>query len=407
MIQRVIRSIETRFKSSPFYNQEAYEELRRERKRRDVVVRENRFHIQEAVAWIKRAQDATNNWGVSRAYLAAWHPYFRHHGWQNSYPETTGYIIPTLFSCSRYFGDADLRSRALAMADWEIKVQMPSGAVMGGVLNDQPSPAVFNTGQVILGWVAAYEETKDEKYLDAAKKAGDYLLKIQNPNGSWIKGNSEYANPMTTTYNSRVGWALALLGQCCRDSRYRDGGDKNIQFSLSQQNVNGWFRNNCLSDDTAPLLHTICYAIEGIWGGGEVLQNTEYLKRATLSAEKLLGALREDGSVPGRLDSDWKGTVEWSCLTGNAQLAGIWLRLYLKEGDIQYLEGARRLLGFLKATQNCVSDNPGLRGGIKGSMPFDGDYGPFEVLNWATKFFLDALLLDEYVRGSGTTATTL
>jgi hypothetical protein len=45
------------------------------------------------------------------------------------------------------------------------------------------------------------------------------------------------------------------------------------------------------------------------------------------------------------------------------------------------------------STQNGETRNPGLRGGIKGSFPFDGDYGRFEVLNWATKFFVDALLL--------------
>jgi len=32
---------------------------------------------------------------------------------------------------------------------------------------------------------------------------------------------------------------------------------------------------------------------------------------------------------------------------------------------------------------------------VKGSHPFDGEYGRYEVLNWATKFFVDALLLDE------------
>ena len=53
------------------------------------------------------------------------------------------------------------------------------------------------------------------------------------------------------------------------------------------------------------------------------------------------------------------------------------------------------ILAFLKATQNCVSDAFGLRGGVKGSHPFDGEYGRYEVLNWATKFFVDALLLDE------------
>lgn len=400
MIQRVLRGISDRLNESPFYNHEAYLELRRETERRGLVVSTNRFHIQEAVDWIIRAQDATPDRGVSRAYSAAWHPYFRSRGWQQSYPETTGYIIPTFLECSRFLGDPDLRSRALQMADWEIDVQMPNGAVMGGILNDNPSPAVFNTGQVILGWVAASQETKDSKYLDAARRAGDYLLTVQNADGGWVKGNSEFANAVSTTYNSRVGWALVLLGQWCGDSRYLEGGEKNIRFSLSQQNENGWFRNNCLTDATAPLLHTISYAIEGIWGGGDLLQNPEYLQRAAFSAERLLGAIRDDGSLPGRFDGHWRGTVEWSCLTGSAQLAGIWLRIYLRHKDRRYLDGARRLLAFLKASQNCVSDNPGLRGGIKGSAPFDGDYGRFEVLNWATKFFVDALLLDEEANDS-------
>ncbi len=44
-------------------------------------------------------------------------------------------------------------------------------------------------------------------------------------------------------------------------------------------------------------------------------------------------------------------------------------------------------------TQNRTSTDLGLRGGIKGSSPFDGAYGRYELLNWAAKFFIDALLL--------------
>ena len=55
----------------------------------------------------------------------------------------------------------------------------------------------------------------------------------------------------------------------------------------------------------------------------------------------------------------------------------------------------RRVLGFLKRTQSLTSRDPGVRGGIKGSFPVYGDYGKARVLNWATKFFIDALLLEE------------
>jgi hypothetical protein len=43
-------------------------------------------------------------------------------------------------------------------------------------------------------------------------------------------------------------------------------------------------------------------------------------------------------------------------------------------------------------TQDCTSPNGGLRGGIRGSFPVNGAYGRYRVLNWATKFFVDALM---------------
>ena len=45
-----------------------------------------------------------------------------------------------------------------------------------------------------------------------------------------------------------------------------------------------------------------------------------------------------------------------------------------------------------------AAGDKGTRGGIKGSFPVDGDYGRFEYLNWACKFFIDANLLEKEVR---------
>ena len=393
--RRIAERIDDYVKYSTLWNWEALKETRREKQGRDVIVKDNRFHITEAVEWLKRAQDATQDRGVPRGFSVRWNPFFRARGWQPSYPETTGYIIPTLFDCATYLADNSLRTRAIEMADWEIDVQMENGAVMGGTIDSIPSPAVFNTGQVIFGWLRAYEETNQHKYLVACERAGQFLMSVQNDDGNWYKGNSRFANAKTTTYNSRVGWALILLAQRLNASRFVIAGEKNIEYTLRQQNPNGWFRNNCLSNPEAALLHTICYAIEGIWGASEALRNDRYYEMAKLPADHLLLCLSDDGRLPGRLDSSWKGVVDWDCLTGNAQLALIWLNLYRRTGDSTYLVAARKLLRFLKSAQNCVAKNPGLRGGVKGSFPFDGAYGRYEILNWATKFYVDAMLLDE------------
>ena len=103
----------------------------------------------------------------------------------------------------------------------------------------------------------------------------------------------------------------------------------------------------------------------------------------------------DDGRIPGRLDADWNGTVDWDCLTRSAQLANLLLAVAPLSGTDRYVAVAHRILQFLKRTQNCVTNHDGLRGGIKGAYPFSGEYCRYEVLNWPTKFYLDALILDD------------
>ena len=108
---------------------------------------------------------------------------------------------------------------------------------------------------------------------------------------------------------------------------------------------------------------------------------------------------REDGGLAGRFDAEWTPAAAWDCLTGDAQTAVIWIQLADLDGDGELRERAHRLCRFVMKSQNRDAPDPGLAGGIKGSFPFDGGYGRYEVLNWATKFFVDALLLLAKPRG--------
>ena len=399
MIKKIIKKIEYSIKTSKIYNLDAHFEKMREG-RGIYSVRDNRYHLIEALNWLKRGQDATPDGGVARGYSVAWNPYFQSKGWQPSYPETTGYIIPTFFDCAEYVNDHDLHQRAVALAKWEIDVQMKNGAVRGGVVDDgKPIPAVFCTGQVILGWVRAYQETNDISFMSAAKKAAEFLLEVQNEEGTFIEHRKyKYANRSTTAYHTRVAWPLIHLGKIINKEEYIQAGVKNIAFNLGYQEKNGWFKNNCLGNAEQPLLHTICYAGRGILEAGLLLDNQNFLEAAKCMADNLLLVLKTNGYLPGRLNKDWKSSDRWSCLTGDAQLSIILLKLYQETGNNDYLIGARKIIEFLKSTQNCSSSDLGLRGGIKGSYPFSGMYGQFEILNWATKFYVDGLLLDDLIQ---------
>ena len=81
-------------------------------------------------------------------------------------------------------------------------------------------------------------------------------------------------------------------------------------------------------------------------------------------------------------------------------------RLAQITGNQEWLEPVPPVLRFLKRTQNRRSAEPGVRGGIKGAWPVGGDYGAYEVLSWATKFFADALMRHEVIQAQGLGATS-
>jgi uncharacterized protein YyaL (SSP411 family) len=298
-----------------------------------------------------------------------------------------------MFILADYFSDTTYAESACRMADWECDIQMSSGAVMGSVVTATPTPAVFNTGQVVFGWLAAYGQNKDRKYLRAAERAGNFLVDVQENDGSWSAGDSEYVLKGATTYNARVAWALAELGKVTGDKRYIEAARRNIDLVLGRQLENGWFADNCLNNPESPLLHTIVYAARGVLECGICLEEGLYVEAAQKTLDALIACQQQDGRVPGRLSRDWRPAAYWDCLTGDAQAAIAWQRLSSYRGDEKYMQAARSAVEFVKKTQNLEHANPGIRGGVKGSFPFDGEYGQYLLLNWAAKFFCDALLL--------------
>lgn len=378
-------------------------EAKRDRKDQILTAFIDEKHLLETAKWICRAQDNTSDRGVSRAYKTTEYKAYGPYGWQAAYPETTGYIIPTMIALSDFLKNTNYAERAISMADWEIDIQLESGAVMGSVVTAKPSPAVFNTGQVIFGWLAIFKHTSGNKYLDAAIRAGNFLISVQDSDGSWHKGNSNFAKKGATTYNTRVAWALIELGLKTKEDKYIFAGKKNIELALSRQLDNGWFKDNCLNDPENPLLHTIVYATRGILESGICLDKTEYIQAALKTLDFLIQCQRKDGRIAGRLDKSWSPKADWDCLTGDAQAAVSWLRAHTITGNGSYKDAARRAIDFIKKTQNLEHPNPGIRGGVKGSFPFDGEYGQFEMLNWAAKFFCDALMMinDEELQKNG------
>jgi Squalene-hopene cyclase C-terminal domain len=343
--------------------------------------------IAACVGWLEQAQDssATADGGVARHYSPI-------SGWAPSYPETTGYIVPTLLACAAESGRKHLIERARRMLDWLVGIQFPEGAFQGGVIGaTRRSPVVFNTGQILLGLAAG--ERQFAGYGDPLRRAADWLADVQDQDGCWRRFGSPFAATGEKTYDTHVAWGLIEAERVVPGAGYGEAALANIRWALTRQGDNGWFANCCLTDPRRPLTHTLGYALRGVIEGYRLAGDPALLAAARRTADGLISALRPDGWVPGRLDARWRAAADWVCVTGSSQIAHCWWQLYEITGDERYRGASRRVNAWVRRT--IALDGPvGQRGGVKGSFPFDGDYGRFEYLNWAVKFTLDANLLE-------------
>jgi len=142
-----------------------------------------------------------------------------------------------------------------------------------------------------------------------------------------------------------------------------------------------------------PLTHTLGYALRGVLEAYRFSQDDTLLDGAVRTADGLLSALQPDGFLPGRFDPNWQATVPWVCLTGSVQIALCWFMLYEITGDEKYRTAARDVNRYARRTMN-LNGSSATRGGIKGSFPVSGGYCPYEYINWACKFFIDANLVE-------------
>lgn len=349
--------------------------------------------VSEAIGWLGRAQDNNRlgDDGVARDYSLV-------NGWNASYPETTGYIVPTLIACAKILDDDRLRQRARRMLDWLVEIQLPDGGYQGGLIDSTPVvPVTFNTGQILIGLAAGTAEFGDA-YRSSMERAADNLVKTQDPDGCWRSRPTPFARPGEKAYETHVAWGLIEAERQSPGKGYAIAALANMRWALSHQTLNGWFDKCCLVDRSQPLTHTLGYVLRGLIEGYRYSQDQFLLDASLKTADGLLQAIRiEDGYLPGRLTADWQAAVPWSCLTGAVQIAHCWLQLYTITGNRNYRDAAYAANRYVRRTIR-VDGPEETRGAVKGSFPVDGAYGRFEYLNWACKFFIDANMLEKEIR---------
>ena len=343
--------------------------------------------LRSVIHWIIRAQRLDGG-------IAAYYSLLT--GYSDSYPEVTGYIVPTLYDFVRTTEDQTAARVSEAATRWLLSLQMPSGAFPAGLHRSGASagdaqPSVFNTGQILQGLVSSHTQTRSAEALQRATAAGDWLVSVQSADGSWL-GAGAYQG-QAHTYYTMVSWGLALLAAESGERRHAAAAEKNLEWALAQVRPSGWIDGINLQGHPS-YLHFIAYVIQGMLECGILLGRNDAVTTAEKATWILLRKFETHKRLAGTYGSDFRAGQQFACLTGNAQMSCIWLRLCELTGDLRYLNAALKMNELLKQLLPRTGRQE-MIGGVAGSYPIWGAYQPLRMISWGTKFFADALMLEQ------------
>jgi hypothetical protein len=334
--------------------------------------------IEATLAWVLASIQACPG-GGSAAWYGWRHRWYRG-GWEKAYPETSGYLIPTLLLVGAKYDRADLKAHALGLADWLVSIQMPVGCWNAGAVGGK-KPSFFNTAMIVQGMSAASNATSNIKYKLALEKA--LTWSVEQPNNDGTITQHAYIEGFMPLYYT---YALASL---CQANQDMDLYEFDTYFKESREYLSSIFEERPSFDmmgftEPGPAsLHTVVYTLQGlqwlsklypkdgVWASAYTYYMTELKERFT----------QTDGRLPGQFSASG-ADYDFQCPTGVFQLVGT-----LPDRSQPQ---AQNWLQPVLQTQNW---HPGHKshGGWPGSWPISGSYMQYKHPNWAAKYFLDLI----------------
>ncbi len=317
-------------------------------------------------------------------------------GWSAPYPETTGYIIPTLLRFASDYHHSQSKSIALNLADWLISIQDFKGYWTAGLYEQTGSdtPSIFNTAQIIKGMIAAHYYTGSQKYLESATKASEYLVEHMDDSGQWQMGN--YKGRFNPSYYTQVAWPMLEVWQVTGAGSIKLAAQRLLDNILTRRNSSGAFKRWGFADGKPAFTHTIAYTLRGFLESARILNDWETYAKPTYKALELLIRKSEftNGRLPGAFSDGWRPVNSYTCLTGNCQIAICLMIFEERESDLRIINAATKLIDYVCKTQSLWIRLllPSVRGAVAGSEPLWGRYMLGRYPNWAAKYHCDALM---------------
>jgi hypothetical protein len=307
--------------------------------------------------------------------------------WNKDYAETTGYLLENLLE---YNADVHpgLSKIAISAGDWLVRVQSKEGYYHSGIKFKKSS--AFNTAQVLFGLDTLYMHTQNNKYMDALSKSYNWLINSIDENGLLRKGL--YVEGYYPAYYLRALWPLIMIDQKYFDSKNKNSLLKSLEHLFATKYRSGFFADCGFFPGKPAILHAVVYTLEGFYECSK-LMGREDIKTSILQIlDGICLIIRHQHKTPAYLNDDFEADFSFICVSGQAQLCALLLKVYLDFGNFVYKESADLLFKQLVHWQ-IKSNSKEHNGAFPSSLPVWKNYFPFRYTNWTMKFFLDACWL--------------
>lgn len=375
----------------------------------------NEEHIQMALDWWSVTHQALDGKGFPTKFNVLYN-----YGLGPSYPETTGYTLSTLLALLRNrplkFDEDRVASMTRSSFDWLASIQFENGAWTGGhaALHNYGKPSIFNTGQILLGMVDVYESLRDKKVsgkhfegidLDDLKgrchRAAHFLKDQMQPDGVFSTKHAYTDSPLT--YYSRSMYGALNTGIVLGDEELLAAIRPHYDWVTSMQEPNGWINQWGFEKDWA-VMHRISYTLRGMLEAALHYQEERYFEVVLKGIDFLINTDKKGFRygpefIPSYYSRDGKFKDE-ICPTGLSQLAIVLAKLPDSHRQPKHERLFQNIVDQTKHFQTRGFKNPFMNGVLPGSYPLGGKYQSYDLLEWATKFFVDTLMIQMGVPAS-------
>ena len=301
------------------------------------------------------------------------HSFFDHNNQKYGflYPEITGYSVSAFCFLNQIENEEKYLKLAKASSDWIIGLFEKFGGIIQGLDNENDSRKQlaysFDTAICAKGLLDYYNLTQDEQYLRFSKQLVMWMEDAISEQGAVLpfmelkskefKENDEVWYKKWGCLHIKTSMSFAQLYTITKENNYLDYAEKICNTYPKFQNVDGSFSLN--ENSKTINLHTMAYALEGLFFVYNISKNEKYLQCVEKGLDWCTNQIADDGSINLWFNSKYNSKAVYPI----AQIIRLMILFdKLRSGD-KYLKNILKLRSFMISLQ-ANDNNQKVKGGF-------------------------------------------